>query len=139
MPTKKKADPERGGGRENFVLTAAKLKLARASAKQGMFEKDIARLLGFHPNYFSEIKRRHPELVEEMQFGRAEQIKEATRVVAKHLKKDSLAAAMYVLKCRGGYREDGREPDNDSETRNSQSTSERILANIRKHRDRKPA
>lgn len=136
MPTPKKADPRHGGGNPKFELTAAKLKQVEKLSEEGLWEKDIAALIGVHPNYFPEIKRRHPELVEAIAKGKANQIKKALSVVKHHVGKKNLDAAKFILRSRGGYSEDGKQPLADDVGRDKESTADRILANIRKHRER---
>ncbi len=80
-----------------------------AYAERGMEEKYIAQAIGIHPSTLCAKKNEYPELSEAIKRGEANGIAAAAETIMQHIvKKDSLPAAMFYLKCRAGWRENDK-------------------------------
>lgn len=55
-----------------FVLTPEKLAIIRTMSGMCARERAMAKAIGVGPTFFSELKKRHPEIVEAIEEGRAQ-------------------------------------------------------------------
>lgn len=120
-------------GRPRLNLTSKDFEKVRTLASQGIYEKDIARCLGIHPNYLPELKRRNPALQDAIETGNSEGLAFATEKLMEEIGSRNLKAIIFYLRCKHGWSdsgEKGKEPENRA------TATERILQNIKDFKKR---
>ena len=90
-----------------ITVTEAGIARARVLARLGHPVAAIAGVLGVSPSALRAARRRQAPLDEALEAGLGEQSTELVHTLLEAARKGQYAAAMFLLKCRHGYRETG--------------------------------
>jgi hypothetical protein len=104
-------------GNQRFEITPQVLKKVEQLAAQQMLERDIAHCLKLSPQAFSLLKAAHAILDEAVRRGYSRGLAEVTKSLLNHAKNGQHAAdRIFFLKCKGGWRDDGRDSQDTTDT-----------------------
>lgn len=82
------------------------LALVEECSKKGMTEESIARVCGYNPTWFSELKAKNPELTEAIKKGRADNQRELLESLNQLANKEkNLGAIIFALKSIHHFRD----------------------------------
>ena len=93
-------------GRKPWIPSEEELLKVEALAMGGMDEKHIALCLGIRPETLSRKKSELDQLSQALKRGEAKGIAKVTRSLLKNIEKGNIAATIFYLKCKAGWRED---------------------------------
>ena len=106
-------------GRPKWEPTAEQVENARAFARRGLTEAQIAHNLGISPDTLIQVKKRNPEFAEAIKAGQAEGIAMVSNALFNQALAGNTVAMLFFLKCRdgGNWRDTPREVDQGDEIR----------------------
>ena len=100
------------GGLEPIVVTEAGIEQVRQWRKDGFTYATIASKLGLTRRTLHDVRKRQPEVEEALALGHAENEDELVGALMQRVRgaeddRDAIIAAMFLLKSRHGYRDQG--------------------------------
>ena len=90
-----------------WILHRYGYELVESMLAEGFAQKAVARQLGIDPKTFREIRKRDPELEAAVDRGLAKAEKDLVDLLMEAARGGNVASAMFLLKTRHGYREQG--------------------------------
>jgi hypothetical protein len=128
MPRPKSDGPPKKRGQKPFEWTPALFKKIEQLAAQQLRQEDIAYCIGLNPSTLSEFKAKMPDLADAIKRGRAKGLADVTKaLLAESKRKTGRIERIFIMKARGGWRDDGRSTD-DNNDRDSEAVAQRVQA-----------
>ena len=93
------------GGKRGPKPKPVDLDKVRALASRGLSIEHIGDALGMHQSTFLERRKEHPEILEEIQKGRAEGVHVVANALFARARDGDVTAQIFFLKAKGGWKD----------------------------------